>query len=191
MTSTYNTYVTSQLDNTKLNKFMSRYTTGSMSVTSEQVTTFFQSLAQLKSQSYSFVIETDINTLKFMLVESMRKFLCDNFYNLRIVHIVNIPTEHYTAFGVGSSFSFLNQETHDAYLLCSNSGFFSTTKDYVEFSTYDMKTLSYSQLNRVLLDDMSKNKYSFCYSDYYFERPQFSQSKAKRPRVETNQQVKK
>ena len=196
VTSQYNTYVSSQLDNSKADKYMSRYTTGSMSVTREQVNTYFKNLVSILLNSYSLVIETDINTLKFMLEEPMRKFLCDNFKNLRIVHVTKIPVNPN-----GFGFSFTQPPNYsDGYLICStSSGFLTYQTDYVEFSTYDMKTQSYSQLNRVSFSDMSKFKYSLDFNDYHYERPytqsgensQKKFSQQKRPLSDTNQTDKK
>ena len=78
MNSTYTTFVSSLLDNTKMNKLMSRYTS-TMGGKATEFQEFFRNLIFLQKLNYSFVVETDYNTVKFMLDESTRKFMCDTF----------------------------------------------------------------------------------------------------------------
>lgn len=177
MNSTYSTFVSSLLDNTKMNKFMSRYasTMGGKAIDFQE---FFRNLNFLQKRNYSFVVETDYNTVKFMLDESTRKFMCDTFNNLRIIHVVNIRDDS-GAFGFGA----VSQKPSDAYLICSKSaGFFGMPLNVVEFSTYDMSTQSYTQLNQITFDSMKEHNYSFTFSDYHFEKP-VKQHTEKRRRV--------
>ena len=182
MNSTYSTFVSSHLENTKMNKLMSRYTS-TMGGKATEFQEFFRNLIFLQKLNYSFVVETDYNTVKFMLDESTRKFMCDTFNNLRIIHVVNIRNES-NAFG-SSAFGFgaVSQKTSDAYLICSKSaGFFGMPQNVVEFSTYDMSTQSYTQLNQITFDSMKEHNYSFTFSDYHFEKP-VKQHTEKRRRV--------
>ena len=181
MNSTYTTFVSSLLDNTKMNKLMSRYTS-TMGGKATEFQEFFRNLIFLQKLNYSFVVETDYNTVKFMLDESTRKFMCDTFNNLRIIHVVNIRNE-FNAFGFSSLPS---QKPSDTYLICSKSaGFFVMPHNVVEFSTYDMLTQSYTQLNQITFDSMKEYNYSFDFSDYHFEKPvkQQQQHTEKRRRV--------
>jgi hypothetical protein len=105
-------------------------------------------------------------TIKYKFEETLSKFMCDKFSNLRVIHVVNIPTSNgFSGFG-----GFFQQGYTDTYLICSTSNF--VKNQYVEFSTYDMKSQSYSQLNRIDFTDMVQYKYSFDFSEYQFERPQ-------------------
>lgn len=171
MNSTYSAFVSSHLDNTKMNKLMSRYTStmGGKAIDFQE---FFRNLIFLQKLNYSFVVETDYNTVKFMLDESTRKLICDTFNNLRIIHVVNIRNESgvfgSNAFGFGT----VSQKPSDGYLICSKSaGFFGMPHNVVEFSTYDMSTQSYTQLNQITFDSMKEHNYSFTFSDYHFEKP--------------------
>jgi hypothetical protein len=165
MNSTYNDFVSSNLDNTRLNKFMSSYYTTGASVNSKMVQDFFSSFQSFMTQSYSFVVETDHNALKYLLDDLTRKFMCQKYQNLRIVHVVNIPNQ-----SPGFGFSFAKR---DAYLVCSKSNacFGFQQKNFVEFSTYDMSQHCYTKLNRISMEDMESHKYSFDFMDYHFERP--------------------
>ena len=155
--SQYNTFVSSQLVDTKANKFMSRF----FGQDTQKTEAFFRNLGAMMKSDYSFVVETCPMTMKYKLGETLGKFMCDTFSNLRVIHVVNIATN------TGGFF----QHSHiDTYLICSTTNF--TKNPYVEFSTYDMKSQSYSQLNRINFTDMVQYKYSFNFSDYQFERPQ-------------------
>jgi len=183
MNSTYTTFVSSHLDNTKMNKFMSRFTS-TMGGKGTDFQEFFRNLSFLQKHNYSFVIETDFNTVKFMLDESTRKFMCDTFHNLRIIHVVNIREETPT-FAFGSQptgyFGGNAKKLSDSYLICSKSaGFFGMPHNVVEFSTYDMTTQSYTQLNQIEFDSMKEHNYSFTFSDYHFEKPVKQQTEKRR-----------
>lgn len=168
MSDTYATFVSSQLDNTRMNKFMSRYYTSGMSTTGDMTCEFFRSFASFTNQSYSFVVETDLSGLKFLLDEATRNYMCQKYHNLRIIHVVNIMDYQPYAFGFGSQ----QPQKRDAYLVCSKSfGFLSSNTDFVEFSTYDMTQKCYTQLNRINMTDMQSHQYSFDFTDYHFERP--------------------
>jgi hypothetical protein len=178
MNSTYNTYVSSQLDNTKINKFIGRYIS-TLGGTGSEFQEFFRNLSFLQKHNYSFVVETDIHVMKFLLDESTRKFMCENFNNLRIIRVINIFDEPFitkSGFGTVPVFTFSqmssNPKSKESYLICSNStGFFNMPRNMVEFSTYDMSTNSYSQLNRISFENMVEHQYSFDFSDYHFEKP--------------------
>ena len=184
MNLTYTTFISSHLDNTKMNKFMSRFTS-TMGGKGTDFQEFFRNLSFLQKHNYSFVIETDLNTVKFLLDESTRKFMCDTFNNLRIIRIVNICEEISFAFGAKPT-GFGTQPTNklsDSYLICSKSaGFFGLPLNVVEFSTYDMHTQSYSQLNQITYDSIKEHNYSFDFSDYHFEKP-VKQHTEKRRRI--------
>lgn len=178
MNSTYTTFVSSNLDNTKMNKFISRYTS-TMGGKSTDFQEFFRNLIFLQKLNYSFVVETDYNTVNFMLDESTRKFICDTFNNLRVIHVVNIRNES-NAFRFGA----VSQKPSDTYLICSKSaGFFGMPQNVVEFSTYDMLTQSYIQLNQITFDSMKEYNYSFDFSDYHFEKPVKQQHTKKHRRI--------
>ena len=166
MNPTYATFVSSQLDNTKMNKFIGKYTS-TMGGKGEDFQQFFRNLSFLQKHNYSFVVETDFNVLKFMLNESTRKFMCDTFNNIRIIRVVNIRDE-----SVPFSFGSAPVKRKDSYLICSKSaGFFGMPQNVVEFSTYDMISNSYTQLNQIDFTSMSEHNYSFDFSDYHFDKP--------------------
>lgn len=188
MNSTYSTFVSSHLDNTKMNKFTGRYTS-TMGGKATDFQEFFRSLIFLQKLNYSFVVETDCNTIKFMLDESTRKLMCDTFNNLRIIHVVNIRNDSgpfgSNAFGFGA----VSQKPSDGYLICSKSaGFFGMPHSVVEFSTYDMSTQSYTQLNQITFDSMKEHNYSFTFSDYHFEKPVKQQQHTEKRRRVVNQE---
>jgi hypothetical protein len=189
MNSTYNTYVSSQLDNTKMNKFIGR-SISTIGGTGFEFQDFFRNLSFLQKHNYSFVVETDKNVLKYLLDESTRKFMCENFNNLRIIHVINILDNSFIA-KIGFGGMFANQKSRESYLVCSNStGFFNMPRNMVEFSTYDMSTNSYSQLNRISFEDMAVNQYSFDFSDYHFEKP-LKQKTQKRENTSQNEHKEK
>jgi hypothetical protein len=106
MNSTYNTYVSSQLDNTKMNKFIGR-SISTIGGKGSEFREFFCNLCFLQKHNYSFVVETDKNVLKFMLDKSTRKFMCENFNNLRIIRVINIQDEPFiTKSRFGEIFSY-------------------------------------------------------------------------------------
>lgn len=161
---TYSSFVSSQLDNTTINKFMGKCTS-TMNYKDEDYQQFFRNLSFLQKYNSSFVVETDSKVIKFLLNEATRKFICDTFKYIRIIHVINIPD--YT-----SVFGSAQLTTKDSYLICSRSvGYFGTQSDVVEFSTYDMSKNSTTQLNQITLSSMSEYNYSFDHSDYYFDKP--------------------
>ena len=54
---------------------------------------------------------------------------------------------------------------------CALPIFFGMPQNVVEFSTYDMISNSYTQLNQIDFTSMSEHNYSFDFSDYHFDKP--------------------
>jgi hypothetical protein len=147
------------------------------------VNEFFAHLHYVLGSDNSFVIETDYDTLMGFLTLETRKYIVDNYNNLRIIHVINqqIPPfgaqpALFGAFGAGfGAFTQTNQPS-DSYILCGNSKPMSIKR--VELSTYDLSYGKYVNLTSLTPEQMRDYDMSFDYSDYFDSKP-------KRARVET------
>ncbi len=161
--SAYDEYVTSLLGNSYFNKVQITCTS-SQNMIPREVRDYFNSLVRILKSSYSIVAETDMNIMTNYLDTDTRKLICDTLQNLNIIHVKNICTTS-SVFGLFGP----RQNYHDAYLICSKtSGFLPQfPDDSVQFSTYDMKYKSYTQINLIKKSDLEKNDYSFDFTKYY------------------------
>lgn len=151
--------------NFNFNQFCGKCTSSQNMIPCE-VRDYFNSLVHILKQSYSSVIETDMNIFTNYLDKDTRKLMCDTLQNLNIIHVKNICTTPFV-FGVSDS----KQSYRDTYLVCSKSSGFlpQFPNDSVQFSTYDMKYQSYTQLNLIKKSELEKNDYSFDFTKYFME----------------------
>ena len=160
---TFSAFITSQLGKSHSNQVQITCTS-SQNMIPREVRDYFNSLVRILKSSYSIVVETDMNIMTKYLDTVTRKLMCDTLQNLNIIHVKNICTTPFV-FGLFGP----TQNYRDAYLICSKtSGFLPQfPNDSVQFSTYDMKYQSYTQINLIKKSDLEKNDYSFDFTKYY------------------------
>jgi hypothetical protein len=122
------------------------------------------------------------------LTPQTRKFIVDNYNNLRIIHVINRqilpfgtpPAALFTGFGLLTQ----TKPPSDSYIICGNSKSMSIKR--VELSTYDLSFGKYVNLTSLTPEQMLDYDMSFDYLDYS-DYSDYVDSKSKRSRVETAQ----
>ena len=155
-----NTFSEAQLDKTCATTFVSKFEHRQLfsKVNSDA---FFSNLPAIIGMDYSFVIQTNLESLRNNIKFNTRRDLAYNMKNLRIIHVVN---SGYTYMGKQMDPYFLCATTHvGSFAFGSN-----TSNAGIEFSVYDMAQQKYTMLHYVDRHDMFQNKMSFDYNDYYF-----------------------
>lgn len=161
--SSFDEFINSLLGNSHSNQVQITCTS-SQNMIPREVRDYFNSLVRILKLSYSIVVETDLDILTNHLEPATRKLLCDNLQNLNIIYVKNICSTPFVFGSFGPT-----QNYRDAYLICSKSSGFlpQFPNDSVQFSTYDMKYQSYTQINLIKKSDLEKNDYSFDFTKYY------------------------
>ena len=121
----------------------------------------FSNLAFILGTDYSFVIQTNLETLQKHLKFETRRDLAYKIYNFRIIYVIN------------SGYTYMGKQI-DPYFVCgiTTKGSFAfggvPPTQEIEFSIYDMTQQKYKMLHYVVHHDMFQNQMSFDYNDYYF-----------------------
>jgi len=199
-------FCNAQVDTTCQTRLVTKYEEFSLTQYKSDANRFFNSLFGLiptgfLGSSYSFAVQTNLETLQKYLNFKTKRDLAYNFHNLRIVHVVNSHSKNGDPYILTATYGSKSTNSTNTGVFGFN---FNQSNPGIEFSVYDMQLQKYTMLHYVDCHDMFQNQMSFDYNDYYFgtkrkfevtrqeEKRQKEQSKrtcedSKTPKVETQE----